>query len=62
MEEESEEVMEEEPEQEEKFRKFRSRHKSARPGPVIYVPMDELDQNSDVSTGTRAKKEKLTRV
>lgn len=55
-EEESEEVMEEEPEQEEEVPAVRSRHKSARPGPVIYVPMDELDQNSDVPPGTRAKK------
>lgn len=55
-EEESEEVMEEEPEQEEEIPAVRSRHKSARPGPVIYVPMDELDQNSDVPPGTRAKK------
>ena len=54
--EESEEVMEEEPEQEEEVPAVRSRHKSARPGPVIYVPMDELDQNSDVPPGTRAKK------
>ena len=55
-EEESEEVMEEEPEQEEEVPAVRSRHKSARPGPVIYVPMDELDQNSDIPPGTRAKK------
>ena len=55
-EEESEEVMEEESEQEEEVPAVRSRHKSARPGPVIYVPMDELDQNSDVPPGTRAKK------
>ena len=55
-EEESEEVMEEEPEQEEEVPAVRSRHKSARPGPVIYVPMDELDQNSDVPPGTRTKK------
>lgn len=55
-EEESEEVMEEEPEQEEEVPAVRSRHKSARPGPVIYVPMDELDQNSDVPPGTGAKK------
>lgn len=55
-EEESEEVMEEEPEQEEEVPAVRSRHKSARPGPVIYVPMDELDQNLDVPPGTRAKK------
>ena len=55
-EEESEEVMEEEPEQEEEVPAVRSRHKSARPGPVFYVPMDELDQNSDVPPGTRAKK------
>lgn len=55
-EEESEEVMEEELEQEEEVPAVRSRHKSARPGPVIYVPMDELDQNSDVPPGTRAKK------
>lgn len=55
-EEESEEVMEEEPEQEEEVPAVRSRHKSARPGPVIYVPMDELDQNSDVPPGIGAKK------
>ena len=55
-EEESEEVMEEESEQEEEVPAVRSRHKSARPGPVIYVPMDELEQNSDVPPGTRAKK------
>lgn len=55
-EDESEEVMEEESEQEEEVPAVRSRHKSARPGPVIYVPMDELDQNSDVPPGTRAKK------
>lgn len=48
--------MEEEPEQEEEVPAVRSRHKSARPGPVIYVPMDELDQNLDVPPGTRAKK------
>ncbi len=60
-EEESEEVMEEEPEQEEEVPAVRSRHKSARPGPVIYVPMDELDQNSDIPPGTRAKKKNSQR-
>ena len=53
--EESEEA-EDEPEEEEEVPAVRNRHKSARPGPVIYVPMDDLDQGSDIPPNAKAKK------
>ena len=55
-EEEYEEEVEEEPEEEEEPAPApRKRHKSARPGPVIYVPIDDLDQGSANPSGNGAK-------
>jgi lipoprotein-anchoring transpeptidase ErfK/SrfK len=52
----SEEEIYEEPEEEEEKPIVRNKHKSARPAPVIYVPVDDIDQEVPVPENVKQNK------
>ena len=52
----SEEEIYEEPEEEEEKPIVRNKHKSARPTPVIYVPVDDIDQETPVPENVKQNK------
>lgn len=52
----SEEEIYEEPEEEEEKPIVRNKHKSARPAPVIYVPVDDIDQETPVPENVKQNK------
>lgn len=52
----SEEEIYEEPEEEEEKPIVRNKHKSARPAPVIYVPVDDIDQEVSVPENVKQNK------
>ena len=52
----SEEEIYEEPEEEEEKPIVRNKHKSARPAPVIYVPVDDIDQETPVPETVKQNK------
>ena len=51
-----EEEIYEEPEEEEEKPIVRNKHKSARPAPVIYVPVDDIDQETPVPENVKQNK------
>ena len=55
-EQEPEEEIYEEPEEEEEKPIVRNKHKSARPAPVIYVPVDDIDQETPVPENVKQNK------
>lgn len=57
----SEEEIYEEPEEEEEKPIVRNKHKSARPAPVIYVPVDDIDQEVPVPENVKQNKNTDTR-